>query len=132
MATVFEAFPNAIISDDWKIGQIVESTEVGKLYKDLGYKSVIVSEVASGQLDNAPSAETIESDTLIYAMPSELNNLNIARYIAEYYWYQASSEQYYRIIEVGIGKNQENGVIEHLEFRIRPTEFAGADDGDES
>ncbi len=128
MADVFNAFPKAIITDDWKLGELVENTEVGKLWKDKGFKSVIVDEANEGDLDRSPSADTIRSDTLIYAKPSEMPGLNIARYISSYYWYQASADQYYRIIEVGIGKNQSRGVIEHIEFRVRPAEFAGADD----
>lgn len=122
---VFKAFPAAIISDDWKLGQLVENTEVGKLWKDLGFKSVIVDEVADGELDRSPSAEGITSDTLIYAKPEEMPTSNVAEFIASYYWYQESADQYYRIIEVGVGKNQEAGVVEHIEFRVRPTELAG-------
>lgn len=122
---VFKAFPAAIISDDWKLGQLVENTEVGKLWKDLGFKSVIVDEVADGELNRSPSAEGIASDTLIYAKPEEMPISNVAEFIASYYWYQESADQYYRIIEVGVGKNQDAGVVEHIEFRVRPTELAG-------
>lgn len=126
---VFKAFPAAIISDDWKLGQLVENTEVGKLWKDLGFKSVIVDEVADGELNRSPSAEGITSDTLIYAKPEEMPTSNVAEFIASYYWYQESADQYYRIIEVGVGKNQDAGVVEHIEFRVRPTELAGEYDG---
>lgn len=122
---VFKAFPAAIISDDWKLGQLVENTEVGKLWKDLGFKSVIADEVADGELNRSPSAEGIASDTLIYAKPEEMPTSNVAEFIASYYWYQKSADQYYRIIEVGVGKNQDAGVVEHIEFRVRPTELAG-------
>lgn len=130
MATVFEAFPSAIISDDWKLGYVEESTDVGKIFVDKGFVSVIVDEVAEGLLNNSPNADGIDSDTLIYALPSELPGLNVSRYIASYYWYQVSSGQYYEIIEVGLGKNQEKGAIEHIEFRVRPVEVAF--DGDDS
>lgn len=126
---VFKAFPAAIISDDWKLGQLIENTEVGKLWKDLGFKSVIVDEVADGELDRSPSAEGITSATLIYAKPEEMPTSNVAEFIASYYWYQVSADQYYRIIEVGVGKNQDAGVVEHIEFRVRPTELAGEYDG---
>lgn len=126
---VFKAFPAAVISDDWKLGQLVENTEVGKLWKDLGFKSVIVDEVADGELNRSPSAEGIASDTLIYAKPEELPTSNVAEFIAIYYWYQVSADQFYRIIEVGVGKNQDAGVVEHIEFRVRPTELAGEYDG---
>lgn len=125
MADVFKAFSGAIISDDWKLGELVENTEVGKLYKDLGFKAVIVDEGAGGELNRSPNAEGISSDTLIYAKPSEMPTGNVAEFISSYYWYQVSAEQFYRIIEVGVGKNQDAGVVEHIEFRVRPTELAG-------
>lgn len=130
MATVFEAFPKAIISDDWELGELVENTEVGKIFVSKGVKSVIVDEAAYGNLNTSPSAEALTSDTLIYAMPAEMPGLNIAKYISSYYWHQKSSDQYYQIAEVGVGKNQSRGVIEHIEFRVQPTEIAGV--GDES
>lgn len=132
MATVFEAFPNAIVSDDWKLGVLAENTEIGKQWSDLGFKSVIVDEASTSDIDTAPSAEGITSDTLLYAKPSEMTGLSVAKFVASYYWYQVSADQYYRIIEVGVGKNQDNGQIEHIEFRIKPTEFAGEFDGGES
>lgn len=130
MATVFDAFPKAIISDDWELGEIQENTEVGKIFVSKGYKSVIVDESNTSLLNNSPNADAVDSDTLIYAKPSEMPGLNIARYISSYYWHQRSSDQYYEIREVGVGKNQSQAVIEHIEFRVRPTEISGV--GDES
>lgn len=130
MATVFEAFPNAIISNDWELGEIVENTEVGKIFSSKGLKQVIVDEGNLGNLNTSPSAESLTSDTLIYAMPSEMPGLNIAKYVSSYYWHQKSSDQYFEIVEVGIGKNQEQGVIEHFEFRVQPTGIAGVSDGE--
>lgn len=129
MATVFEAFPKAIISDDWELGEIVENTEVGKIFSSKGLKQVIVDEADYGNLNASPSADTLTSDTLIYAMPSEMPGLNIARYISSYYWHQKSSDQYFEIVEVGVGKNQSRGIVEHIEFRVRPTDIAGVSDG---
>lgn len=124
MATVFDSFPKAIIRDDWELGEIKENTEVGKVYVSKGMRSVIVDEADYGSLNNAPSADGLSSDTLIYAMPSEMPGLNIAKYISSYYWHKKSSDQYYEITEVGVGKNQSMGVIEHIEFRVKPTEIA--------
>lgn len=128
MASVFEAFPKTIISNDWELGEVKNNTDVGKIFSSYGVKSVIVDEGALGNLNDSPSAESIESDTLIYAKPSEMPGLNISRYIASYYWHRISDDQYFEIIEVGVGKNQSRGVIEHIEFRIRPTEVAGVND----
>ena len=122
---VFKAFSGAIITDDWKLGELVENTEVGKLWKNLGFKAVIADEVADGELNRSPNAETIASDTLIYAKPEDIPTTSVAELIASYYWYQVSADQYYRIIEVGVGKNQDTGKVEHIEFRVRPTELAG-------
>lgn len=124
VATVFEAFPKAIIYNDWELGEIVENTEVGKTFTSKGDKAVIVDEATIGSLDNSPSADGLSSDTLIYAKPSEMPGLNTANYISSYLWHQKSSDQYYEIIEVGVGKNQSKGIIEHIEFRLKPTDIA--------
>ena len=129
MATVFDSFPKAIIFDDWELGEIIENTEVGKLFSSKGFKSVIVDEADYGDINAAPNADGLTSDTLIYAMPSEMPGLNISKFISSYIWHQKSSDQYFRIIEVGVGKNQDQGIIEHVEFRVRPTEIAEVDYG---
>lgn len=122
---VFKAFPSAIVANDWQLGQLTESTEVGKLWKSLGYKAVIVDEAGTGELNNTPTADGLRSDTLLYVKPADLPTLSVAELIASYYWYQSSADQYYRIVDAGIGKNQETGKIEHVEFMLRPAEFAG-------
>lgn len=125
VASVFDAFPNAIIANDWELCELVENTDIGKVALKGSKVRVIVDEVASGELNNSPSADAVDSDTLIYAMPADLQGFNVSKYIASYYWHQISSDHYYEIREVGLGKNQQKNVIEHVEFRIRPTELAG-------
>lgn len=122
VASVFDAFPNAIIADDWELCELVENTDIGKVALEGQKVRVIVDEVASGELNNSPSADSVDSDTLLYAMPADLPGFNVSKYIASYYWHQISSDQYYKIREVGLGKNQQKNIIEHVEFRIRPTE----------
>lgn len=126
---VFDSFPNAIITDDWSLGSITISTDVGKIFKDDGFKSVIVDEGAEGDL-GAPNADTLTTDTLIYAKPDEMPTTNPAEFVASYFWYQKSTDQYYRIMEVGVGKNQDNGIVEHIEFRVRPNDIALEDTSD--
>lgn len=123
---VFKAFPRAIITDDWSLGSITISTDVGKIYKDDGFKSVIVDEGAEGD-ENSPNANTLTTDTLIYAKPDEMPTTNHAELVASYFWHQQSTDQYYRILEVGVGKNQDEGIVEHIEFRVRPSEIAMED-----
>lgn len=122
MASVFDAFPKAIIADDWELCKLVENTDIGKVALEGTKVRVIVDEAASGELNNSPSADSVDSDTLLYAMPADLPGFNVARYISSYYWHQISSGQYYEIREVGLGKNQHKNIIEHVEFRIKPTE----------
>lgn len=123
---VFKAFSKAIITDDWSLGSITISTDVGKIYKDDGFKSVIVDEGAEGD-ENSPNANTLTTDTLIYAKPDEMPTTNPAELVASYFWHQQSTGQYYRILEVGVGKNQDEGIVEHIEFRVRPSEIAMED-----
>lgn len=119
---VFSAFPNAIVSNVWQLGQIVNNTETGRAFDSLGFKDVIVDEEALGSIYSSPSAAEIDSGTLIYAKPSQLPTVNTSALVADYFWYDSDGDQYYSIVEVGLGKNQENGRIEHIEFKIRQTE----------
>lgn len=123
---VFKAFSKAIITDDWSLGSITISTDVGKIFKDEGFKSVIVDEGAEAD-ENSPNANTLTTDTLIYAKPDEMPTTNTAELVASYFWHQQSTGQYYRILEVGVGKNQDEGIVEHIEFRVRPSEIAMED-----
>ena len=116
---VFKAFSKAIITDDWSLGSITVSTDVGK---------IIIDEGAEGD-ENSPNANTLTTDTLIYAKPDEMPTTNPAELVASYFWHQQSTGQYYRILEVGVGKNQDEGIVEHIEFRVRPSEIAMEDEG---
>jgi hypothetical protein len=40
--------------------------------------------------------------------------------------YDALYGDYFAIIDAGIGKNQENGVIEHIELKLRQTDAVEA------
>lgn len=125
---VFEAFPNAIISNKWQLGIVQKATEVGDKYTPVGYVDVIIDEVASGNLDKSPDADSLDVDTLIYCRPEQLPGLNISRFISVYYFYDTENEQYYEIRHVGVGKNQHSGQIEHVEFQLRAKE--AIDDGE--
>lgn len=122
--TVFEAFPNAIIRGVWELGRVKRGTVEGVKFVADKKLDVIVDEEASGRLDTTTSAETIGMNTLIYAMPSQLKSANMAKFIGGYYFRNKKTDTYYEIIDAGIGKNQHAGIIEHVEFLIRPTEIA--------
>lgn len=119
---VFNAFPQAVVSGVWELGQLINSTETGRSFASLGAKDVIVDEVVSGSINTSPRAAEIETDTLLYAKVNQMPTANAAAFISDYLWLDGVSNQYYTIIEVGLGKNQQTGEIEHIEFRIRPTE----------
>lgn len=119
---VFSAFPQAIASGTWELGQVQRATEVGDVYTPVSALDVIVEEASGGELRNSPNADGITSDTLIYAMPSQLPTLNSAALIGDYLLKNTETGQYYSIIGADIGKNQEDNVIEHVELWIRATE----------
>lgn len=120
--SVFEAFPNAIESGVWQLGHLKHSTEVGKRFEAVsGQFDVIVDEISQARTATSPSAEAILEDTLLYAKAEQLPTLNSAALTGGYLWYNSQTETYYAITEVGIGKNQQTGAIEHLEFKLRPT-----------
>lgn len=120
---VFEAFPFAIVSGVWELGAKTRSTETGTTFESLGGFDVIIDDDANGGIPVAQNAESVMTDSLIYARASDLPSLNPAVYLSDYLWFNSETETYYLIVNVGVGKNQDNGKIEHLEFQIRPTEI---------
>lgn len=122
--TVFDAFPNAIIRNIWEMGKVQRGTLEGVKFKPVGFIDVIVDEGANGNLDTSPSAEGIASDTLVYARPEQVGCANIAKFVGGYYLHNAKTDTYYQIIDAAIAKNQHKGVIEHIEFKLRPTGVA--------
>lgn len=121
---VFEAFPSAIVSNVWQISPYQRGSIVGTVWdseKATGL-DVVIDEGDSGAINTAPNAEPLESDTLMYVIPSQLPTTNIRALIAGYLLYNSEDEEYYSIVDAGVGKNQETGKIEHIELKIRQTE----------
>lgn len=118
---VFEAFPNAIISGVWEIGQVKRATVRGKQFSNAVTLDVIVDEGTYAVTDRSPSAEYESSDTLIYARASDMLTLDTAELAANYLWHNTVSNQYFEIREASLGKNQATGEVEHVEFLLRPT-----------
>lgn len=120
MATVFDAFPKAIVTGVWSIGQYQRGTLVGNQYKTLANLDVIISEGQQATFGSAPNAETISTDMLIYVRPEQLPTTNL-RVLASSY-VLTDGVDYFEIIDASAGKNQENGVLEHIELGVRQTE----------
>lgn len=119
---VFEAFPEAIIGGEWQLGEVKRATVRGKKFSNPTTLEVIVDEGTYAVTDRSPSAEYESSDTLIYVRASDLPTLDTAKLAANYLWYNLKTNGYFDIREANLGKNQDTGVVEHVEFLIRPTE----------
>lgn len=121
---VFSAFPNAIVSGVWQLGQLVHDTDTGTNFTALGALDVIVDEADVAERGMNPNPDELVSDTLIYVKPDQLPTLNAEALVAGYLLKNGSEETYYAIKTAGIGKNQETGEIEHVELLIEPLEIA--------
>lgn len=128
--TVFDAFPNGI--EEWGLAIAHYSTLTGNTY-ELGDSAiklhVIIDEAQSTDPNPAPNAQGIEADTLVYCIPDELPTLDTAALCAGYVCGPWTGEKVYSIIDAAIGKNQETGIIEHVELRVRQTTAEGVSNG---
>lgn len=118
---VFSAFPNAI-SSDWELGEVQRATEIGDVYSTIGIMDVIADEGDSASLHQSPNADGLNSDTMLFVRPEQMPTLNPGELMASYVWYNTTEDQFYEIVDVGVGRNQDNGRIEHLELKLRQTE----------
>ncbi len=120
---VFQAFPNAI--ETWAIGKCYYSTIEGNVIdvdttQDI---HVIVDEGSSTDPNPSPNSQAIGSDTLLYCKPEELPTLDTAELTASYVVGNPATEKIYAIVDAGIGKNQHEGIIEHVELKLKQTEI---------
>lgn len=118
--SIFEAFPNAIVSGVWQIGVCQHGTVVGNTFTPIAWLNVIIDEGNSSQITNTP--ESINSDILIYAQPDQMPTTNTNALVSSYMLYDTSSNFYYNIVDAGIGRNQHTGNMEHIELRLSQTE----------
>ena len=123
--TVFQAFPNAI--EKWQIVPMAYSTITGNALDEQNAQDIgiIVDEGNSSDANPAPNAQDATSDTLIYAKPSEMPTIDTSELVASYA-IEAPNGKVFEIVDAGLGKNQDNGVIEHIELKLRQT---GVSDG---
>lgn len=129
--SIFDAFPNAIISGVWQIGTCKHGTVVGNQFNSLNSVDVIIDEGYNSNISTTP--ETIGSDMLVYVkpcqMPKEVDRLMmtnqvVVALVTNYMLYNSANDTYYMIVDAGVGKNQHTGNIEHLELKLRETEIA--------
>ena len=124
--SIFKAFSNAIISGVWEIGTCEHGTVVGNQYTKVNSLDVVVDEGSNSSINNTP--ETLNSDLLVYVMPSQMPTLQTNTLVSNYMLYNSKENSYYMIVDAGIGKNQHTGVIEHLELKVVQTEVVDDED----
>lgn len=118
--SIFKAFANAIISGVWQIGTSQRGTVVGDTFTKIADIDVVIDEGASAGITSTP--EELRSDLLVYVKPEQMPTIRANKLVSGYMLYDSSEGDYYEIIDVGIGKNQHTGEIEHLELKVVQTE----------
>lgn len=118
--SIFEAFPNAIISGIWEIGECRHGSVVGNQFYKITDLDVVVDEGSNSSISSTP--ETLASDMLIYTIPGQMPTLHTNKLVSDYMLHNKEEDSYYEIIDAGIGKNQHTGQIEHIELKVVQTE----------
>lgn len=120
--TVFDAFPNAI-ETNWKIVSIQYSTIAGNYLDEQKAQSIslIIDEGSSSDANPSPNTASAYSDTLVYTKPDEMPTTDTSELVASYAIKNTTTGKLYEIIDAGLGKNQDNGIIEHIELKLRQT-----------
>lgn len=113
--TVFQALPSAIVQID--LLEIAFSTVEGNVAKYISTIDAIIDEDSSADFNASPNAAPITSTTLLYVRPEQLPTLECAQLQASYG--VRMHGKVYAIQRAAIGKNQENGVIEHVELFVQ-------------
>lgn len=119
---VFEAFPNAIITNQWELVEVEKGTEIGTEVISSKLCDVIIDEGSYASPNRTPSADYEESNILLYARSTDMPTLSTPSLHNGYMWHDTVNDYYYAIEEASLGKNQETGVAEHVEFILRQTE----------
>lgn len=118
--SIFDAFPNAIISGVWEIGTCQRGTVVGNQFNKIATIDVIVDEGANASVNTTP--EGLMSDLLVYAYPCQMPSVSPNQLVSGYMLHNSITDSYYEIIDAGVGKNQHTGQIEHIELKLVQTE----------
>lgn len=124
--SIFNAFPNAIITGVWQIGTCQHGTLIGNVFTKTGDIDVVIDEGNSSTVNT--DIETLKSDMLLYCKPEQMPTLNTNTLVSGYMLYDSSEDNYYMIIDAGIGKNQHTGNIEHIELKVVQTEVTDGED----
>ena len=118
--SIFDAFPNAIITNKWEIGFCQHGTVVGNEFKSMGFIDAVEDEGNASSINTTP--EALNSDILLYVPPCELPTTNTNKLVSSYMLHDVIDDDYYMIVDAGVGKNQHTGEIEHIELKLVQTE----------
>ena len=118
--TIFDAFPQAIITGTWELGTCQHGSVIGNVFQKIGDLDVVIDEGFNSNVNTTP--ETLASDMLIYAKPCQFPTLNMNALVSGYMLHNTYEDTYYEIVDAAIGKNQETGLAEHLELKVVQTE----------
>ena len=118
--SIFDAFPNAIISGVWEIGLCQHGTVVGNQFTPYNYIDVIIDDGANASVNSTP--ETLRSDMLVYAYPCQMPAVSPNKLVSAYMLHNMVEDTYFEIVDAGVGKNQHTGQIEHIELKVVQTE----------
>lgn len=123
--SIFDAFPNAIISGIWEIGSFQHGTVIGNQFTPIRDLNVVVDEGNSSVVNTTP--ESLNSDILIYAYPCQLPTADTNKLVSGYMIHNKETDSYYEIIDAGLGKNQHTGYLEHIELKLLQTEVTNGE-----
>lgn len=118
--SIFDAFPGAIISGVWQIGTCQHGTILGNQFEKVADLDVIVDDGSSSDINTTPEALT--SDILLYVCPQQMPTTNTSQLVSDFMVYNSEDDEYYMIVNAGIGKNQHTGNMEHVELELVRTE----------
>lgn len=125
--SIFDVFSNAIISGVWQIGQCQRGSLVGNVFTKEADIDVVLDEGNHSTVDTTPNE--LQADLLVYVKPEQMPVRGTNKLVSSYMLYDSENDDYYEIIDAGVGKNQHTGQVEHLELKVVQTEVA---DGTES
>ena len=123
-ATVFDAFPNGI--EKVVLMRATYSTITGNTAQIVSTIDAIIDEGSSADINASPNIAEMTDDWLAYVRPEQLPTLDSEELTASYAI--AMHGKTYAIKDASVGKNQETGKIEHIEFRLEQKAFASIEE----
>lgn len=113
----------------WSLGRVKRGTRRGTVYKKTDMLAPIVSDGTAADINTSPNQAVVDYDLLLYVAPQELPTTDIGLIVANYI-VKSPQGRYYDIVQAATGRNQVDGVIEHMELMIKLTEAMEVENGE--